>query len=261
MRFHQRACVFTTEQCIFVDGKMCFGSREPSCGPRWPDSVMADSAATASTTAASQYPNLYEWRQSNFSHWPAIRIIGIVYVSVWWPFICTTCGLRKNNCAKRIRNFFKGQLIFFGFFMGLGVHWFGCIWWTCDFNATTDSAELRTISFLVVWATITCCMAAFSNQEYIESLKSGTKQMERSAELMAAKEMDDDVIAEVYRKKKKEGRLKRTTTAEMSSMVSRAVKDNHQSALADLELRVDALLDTASPAHDDWRRRGSGVGT
>jgi hypothetical protein len=89
-------------------------------------------------------------------------------------------------------------------------------------------------------------MAAFSNKEYIESLKSGTKQMERSAELIAAKEMDDDVIAEVYRKKKKEGRLKRTTTAEMSSMVSRAVQDNHQSALADLELRVDALLDTAS---------------
>ena len=87
-------------------------------------------------------------------------------------------------------------------------------------------------------------------------MKSGTKQMERSAELIAAKEMDDDVIAEVYRKKKKEGRLKRTTTAEM---LTAGVVPVDKEALADLERRVDALLDTASPAHDDWRRR-SGVG-
>ena len=91
-------------------------------------------------------------------------------------------------------------------------------------------------------------MAAFSNKEYVESLKSETKAMERQAELIAAKEMDDDVIAEVYHKKKKEGRLKRTTTAEMSSMVSRAV---NQAAVAEMERRVDALLDTASPVPDD----------
>ena len=104
-----------------------------------------------------------------------------------------------------------------------------------------------------MWATITCCMAAFSNKEYVASIKSdpGFKKGERIVSLKIAERMHDDVIAEAYHTKKQEqqegGLLKRTTSAQFRSLVGRAMvgQEIHQ-----LERRMNALVDRASPALD-----------
>ena len=115
--------------------------------------------------------NELRWKQTNCSTWPPIRVIGVVFSPLILISACVILAARRASPLKKLQECMKAQACFSGFIVALGLHWFPCFWWTCDFDANCDASAIRTLIFLASWMLITPPLVYFSKRDHREEFE------------------------------------------------------------------------------------------
>ena len=93
------------------------------------------------------------WPPANFTDWTPSRIAPLAFLAIVL-ILCAIPPVRKAALAKRDGCRFVLQAVLLGLLCGLFVHFWPCIWWTCDWGPN-DGAGIRGGIWFILWAVVT----------------------------------------------------------------------------------------------------------
>jgi hypothetical protein len=108
------------------------------------------------------------WPASDFTLWPAVRVVAIIYIGLVLLLLLTILAvpkLRRGFCVKLASQHSKlgstiATAIVCGGIGGVWWWWLPCIWWTCD-AGPSDGHTVRIVVLCVTGPLLALCMCAY----------------------------------------------------------------------------------------------------